>query len=92
MKTPKPMLVIAEVKTQSPFGWKSSRSWDDLFEIACRVGDCISIHTDPRWGGSMDLVRRARSMTNKLIPHPPPQELRMIHTPVLSSQPTITTQ
>jgi indole-3-glycerol phosphate synthase len=67
MKSPKPMQVIAEVKTHSPFGWTSPHSWDYLFELACRVGDYVAIHTDPRWGGSMDLVRRARSMTDKLI-------------------------
>ncbi len=59
--------IIAEVKTQSPFGWKSHKSWEELFELAQEAGDIISIHTDERWGGSFDLVKQARSMTYKPI-------------------------
>ncbi len=59
--------IIAEVKTQSPFGYTSSNTWDELFEVAERVGDIISIHTDPRWGGSFDLITKARALTNKPI-------------------------
>ena len=60
-------LFIAEVKTHSPFGWQSSQSWDELFECANRFGDWISIHTDPRWGGSFDLIKKARQLTKKPI-------------------------
>jgi indole-3-glycerol phosphate synthase len=60
-------LIFAEVKTLSPFGWKSTESWETLFEIAHEVGDAQSIHTDPRWGGSFELLRRARSLTTKPI-------------------------
>lgn len=59
--------IIAEVKTQSPFGFKSEKSWDELFIIANKVGDIISIHTDPRWGGSFELIRKAKSLTKKPI-------------------------
>lgn len=59
--------IIAEVKTQSPFGWKSSKSWDELFAIANEIGDIISIHTDARWGGSFDLIAKARNLTLKPI-------------------------
>jgi len=59
--------LIAEVKTASPFGWRSSYSWEELFAIAATHGDLISIHTDPRWEGSMDLVRKARAQTDKPI-------------------------
>jgi hypothetical protein len=59
--------IVAEVKTHSPFGWVSSYSWDELFEIANSVGDIISIHTDPRWHGSFDLVKKARALTDKPI-------------------------
>lgn len=59
--------IIAEVKTQSPFGFRASKTWDELFEIADRVGDMLSIHTDPRWGGSFDLIKKARALTNKPI-------------------------
>ena len=59
--------IIAEVKTFSPFGFKSEKSWDELFEVASRVGDIISIHTDPRWGGSFDLLTKAKSLTAKPV-------------------------
>ncbi len=60
-------ILIAEVKTQSPFGYKSSKTWDELFSIARMHGDWISIHTDPRWGGSFDLIAKARGKTAKPI-------------------------
>jgi indole-3-glycerol phosphate synthase len=59
--------IIAEVKTHSPFDWQSSHSWEELFEVANRVGDIISIHTDPRWHGSFELVSKARRLTHKPI-------------------------
>jgi indole-3-glycerol phosphate synthase len=59
--------IIAEVKTNSPFGWTSDKSWDELFVIANSVGDMLSIHTDPRWGGSFDLIKKAKSLTDKPI-------------------------
>jgi len=59
--------IIAEVKTESPFGFKSEKSWDELFGIASKIGDIISIHTDARWGGSFDLIKKARGLTDKKI-------------------------
>ncbi|HEY4511884.1 MAG TPA: hypothetical protein VJH55_03530 [Candidatus Paceibacterota bacterium] len=59
--------IIAEVKTKSPFGYVAEKSWDQLFEIANRIGDIISIHTDPRWGGSFDLIKKAKTFTDKPI-------------------------
>lgn len=59
--------IIAEVKTESPFGFKSKRAWDELFAIANEIGDIISIHTDVRWGGSLDLIKKAKTLTNKPI-------------------------
>ncbi len=59
--------LIAEVKTRSPFGYKSSKSWDELFYVASHYGDIISVHTDIRWGGSLQLIRKARQLTNKPI-------------------------
>lgn len=59
--------LIAEVKTQSPFGFKSDKSWDELFQIANAYGDIISIHTDPRWGGLFELIKKAKSLTEKPI-------------------------
>jgi len=61
------VLLIAEVKTMSPFGFKSENSWDELFEVANKFGDIISIHTDPRWGGSFELLEMTRMLTNKPI-------------------------
>jgi len=60
-------LIIAEVKTHSPFGWKSDTSWDELFTIAESIGDIISIHTDPRWNGSFELIKKAKALTSKPI-------------------------
>jgi indole-3-glycerol phosphate synthase len=59
--------IIAEVKTLSPFGWQSEYSWDELFEVADKVGDMISVHTDSRWGGSFELIKKARQRTKKPI-------------------------
>jgi len=59
--------IIAEVKTYSPFGWSSGRAWGELFEVANSIGDMLSIHTDSRWGGSFDLIKRAKLLTAKPI-------------------------
>lgn len=58
---------IAEVKTQSPFGFKSNRTWFELFNIADQYGDIISVHTNPLWGGSFDLLYLAKQKTKKPI-------------------------
>ncbi len=60
-------LIIAEIKTKSPFGWKSELSFDALLEIAVRIGDVIAIHTDPRWGGSFELLREVARAIRKPI-------------------------
>ncbi|MBS3085621.1 hypothetical protein J4225_02965 [Candidatus Pacearchaeota archaeon] len=59
--------VIAEVKTQSPFLFSSPKSWNELFDIANNFGDIISIHTDSCWGGSFNLLKKARKLTKKPI-------------------------
>ena len=59
--------IIAEVKTESPFGFKSEKTWDELFLIAEKVGDMISIHTDKKWGGSFELIKKAKDLTGKPI-------------------------
>ncbi len=63
----KDIIIIAEVKTTSPFGYRSPDTWDDLFAVANKIGDIISIHTDPRWGGDFELIKKAKSLTNKPI-------------------------
>ncbi len=56
-------LIIAEVKTKSPFGFVSEHSKLALYDRAFEVGDMISVHTDPRWGGSFqELVTVRRAM------------------------------
>ncbi|MSR76219.1 MAG: hypothetical protein EXS68_01340 [Candidatus Ryanbacteria bacterium] len=60
-------IFIAEVKTQSPFGYRAQKSWEELFDIANTHGDWLSIHTDPRWGGSFELLAKARKLTQKPI-------------------------
>lgn len=60
-------MIIAEVKTQSPFGFKSTKTWDKLFAIANAKGDMISIHTDSRWGGDFSLITKAKTLTKKPI-------------------------
>ncbi len=66
-KFSKKIVLIAEVKTKSPFGFLSELTWIELFNMAILSGDIISIHTDSRWGGSLDLVRKALSLTRKPI-------------------------
>src|SRR3989344_6841606 len=59
--------IIAEVKTKSPFGYKSDKTWDELFQVAEHIGGMISIHMDQRWGGSFELLKKARALTKKPI-------------------------
>jgi indole-3-glycerol phosphate synthase len=63
----KQVQLIAEVKTHSPFGFDSNKTWDELFNSANEFGDIISIHTDPRWNGSFELIRKAKSLSTKSI-------------------------
>jgi hypothetical protein len=64
-------LLVAEVKTKSPFGFESHRSWDELFAIARLSGDIISIHVDERWGGSADDINRAKQALGEMLISPP---------------------
>ena len=57
--------IIAEVKTLSPFGFKSSRKWQELLETAIQIGDMISIHIDEKWAGKLEYLREARKYTDK---------------------------
>lgn len=46
------MKLIAEVKLQSPFGFRSGATWNSKLRAAREKGDVISIHTDSRrFGG-----------------------------------------
>lgn len=59
--------IITEVKTASPFGYRTEKPWKELFLLAEKVGDIISVHTDARWDGSFELLKRARRLTTKPI-------------------------
>lgn len=52
--------IITEVKTESPFGFKSDKTWDELLAVAEKVGDMISVHTDPCWGSSFALLAKKK--------------------------------
>lgn len=66
MKPRKPIF-IAEIKTQSIFGFKSNYSRTHLIDLALEHGDWISVHTDPRFGGSFDDVHLIKSLTDKPV-------------------------
>lgn len=51
---------VAEVKIGSPFGFRSKLDYEELLKLAIQHGDSLSIHTDPRWGGSLYRIRNAR--------------------------------
>jgi len=57
-------LLIAEVKTRSPFGWEAPGTWQRRFDLAKQYGGWVSVHTDERWGGSFDLLAHARGETD----------------------------
>lgn len=62
-----PQTVVAEVKDKSPFGFENPYSRLKQFEICEKYGDIISIHTDSRWGGSLDWLKIAKQLTTKPI-------------------------
>lgn len=59
--------IVAEVKTKSPFGFTSEKSWDEQFKLAEEIGDIVAIHTDRRWDGSVEHIKKARTLTKKPI-------------------------
>lgn len=60
--------LIAEVKTRSPYdNWQPTLEWDKLFDLAKFFGDMISVHVETDWDGSLDLIQKARSLTDKPI-------------------------
>lgn len=60
-------IFIAEIKTQSPFGYRSEHTFAELMEYAIKYGDWISVHTNALWGGDFDSVSFVRRNTNKPI-------------------------
>lgn len=61
------VLLIAEVKTRSPFGFVSTKDNHRLLADLEPVGDVLSIHTSPLWGGSFEWLKEARKRTSKPI-------------------------
>lgn len=60
-------IFIAEIKTQSPFGFKSPHTFAKLMETAITHGDWISVHTNALWGGDFDAISFVRRNTNNPI-------------------------
>lgn len=61
---------IGEVKTESPFGFRSPYSWDELLAKAIVHADWIAVHTNERWGGRWDLLERAADISRDVSPRP----------------------
>jgi len=61
----KDVKIIAEVKIKSPTRPDFTGSFEEQIKIAQGIADIFSIHTNPKWGGSFDLVRRAREILGK---------------------------
>lgn len=60
-------IFIAEIKTKSMFGFESPYSRAKLIDTALEHGDWISVHTDPRFGGSFDDIYMLARETRKPI-------------------------
>ena len=60
-------IFIAEIKTQSPYGYKSEHPFISLLECAVKHGDWVSVHTNSLWGGDFSNIEFVRSFTNKPI-------------------------
>lgn len=60
-------IFIAEIKTESPFGFKSCFSFNFLVELAILKGDWISVHTNEKWGGKFEHLNYIRKLTKKPI-------------------------
>ncbi len=50
-------IFVAEIKTVSPFGFKSAFGEVQLANLAKKYGDWISIHVDELWGGHTSQIR-----------------------------------
>lgn len=63
----KDQVFIAEIKTQSPFGFKSPYCFSELKDMAVQHGHWISVHTNALWGGDFDSLAFVRRCTGKPI-------------------------
>jgi indole-3-glycerol phosphate synthase len=60
-------IFIAEIKTQSPYGYKSERDFNVLAYEAITFGDWISVHDNALWGGDFETIAFVRKQTRKPI-------------------------
>jgi indole-3-glycerol phosphate synthase len=60
-------LLIAEIKTKSPFGYNAIESFSQLATTAIDHGDWISVHDNAQWGGDFESISYVRMMTEKPI-------------------------
>jgi indole-3-glycerol phosphate synthase len=60
-------IFIAEIKTQSPFGYRSELPFISLMNLAITYGDWVSVHTNALWGGDFQTLSFVRAHTNKPI-------------------------
>lgn len=60
-------LLVGEVKTCSPYGFRGKLSHRDALDYVASFADIVSIHTNPLWGGSFEWLQEARGLTTKPI-------------------------
>jgi indole-3-glycerol phosphate synthase len=61
------VLIVAELKMLSPFGYKNPRTLEDTLAQCEKVGDIISVHTNPLWGGSFEHLEDICKRANKPV-------------------------
>ena len=61
------MKLILDTKTESPFGWFASETWDCRFDFAQEHADIIAVHSMPEFGGGYNFVQRACKESKKPI-------------------------
>jgi indole-3-glycerol phosphate synthase len=61
-------IFIGEIKVKSPFTkLNRPKSFDKLMRLCINHADCISVHTDARWGGSFENIRKVFPYTTSPI-------------------------
>lgn len=61
------LTLVAEIKYKSPFDSTLACNPQNAFQRANEIGDIISVHTNPLWGGSIQWLTQIRRQTNKPI-------------------------
>src|SRR5258706_7213683 len=60
-------IFIAEIKTQSPYGYRAMYPFLTLMDYAITHGDWVSVHTSALWGGDFATLDFVRKNTCKTI-------------------------